>query len=120
MAVGFGFVAAVVITAFHIAIGVLAFWMGDIMPAYWIWQKLVFVIGGMLLPLQFYPDWFVRFAMFTPFPVFLAGPASLVTAVPVMSAGRLMAGLLGWSIGGLLVAHWLCRSAVRGLQVNGG
>jgi ABC-2 type transport system permease protein len=78
------------------------------------------VIGGMLLPLHFYPDWFIRFATLTPFPAFLAGPASFMTAAPVMSAGRLAGGLVGWGVGGLVIAHWLFRKAVRGLQVNGG
>ena len=120
LAVGFGLVATVVMTVFHVAIGVLAFWLGDIMPAYWIWQKLVFVIGGMLLPLQFYPELFVRVALVTPFPAFLAGPAGFMTEDPVMSWGRLVGGLAGWLVVGWAVAHWLFRRAVRTLQVNGG
>jgi ABC-2 type transport system permease protein len=120
IAVAFGLVAMAVMTVFHVAIGVTAFWLGDIMPVYWIWQKLLFVIGGMLLPLQFYPDLFVRFAMLTPFPAFLAGPASFMTAAPVMSAARLTGGLVGWWIGGLVISHWLFGRAVQGLQVNGG
>jgi ABC-2 type transport system permease protein len=120
LAVGFGLVAAIVMTVFHVAIGVLAFWLGDIMPAYWIWQKLVFVIGGMLLPLQFYPDLFVRVALLTPFPAFLAGPASFMTEEPVMSEARLVVGLSGWLVVGWLIASWLFRRAVTTLQVNGG
>ena len=120
IAIGFGIVATIVMTVFHVAIGVLAFWLGDIMPAYWIWQKLVFVIGGMLLPLQFYPDVFVRIALMTPFPAFLAGPASFMTEAPVMSWGRLVGGLAGWLVVGWLLASWLFRRAVKTLQVNGG
>jgi ABC-2 type transport system permease protein len=120
IAVGFGIVATAVMTVFHIAIGITAFWMGDIMPVYWIWQKLLFVIGGMLLPLQFYPDLFVRLAMLTPFPAFLAGPASFMTQAPLMSVARLLGGLGGWCVAGLVVTHWLFGRAVRSLQVNGG
>ena len=120
LAVGFGVVATAVMTVFHVAIGMLAFWLGDVMPAWWIWQKLTFTIGGMLLPLQFYPDLFVRFAMVTPFPVFLAGPASFMTDAPLMSGEGLFGGLVVWCAAGVIVAAWLFRRAVRGLQLNGG
>ena len=39
------------------AIGLSAFWIVDTSPVYWIWQKLAFVLGGLLLPLELYPDW---------------------------------------------------------------
>src|SRR6185436_6477540 len=50
-----GAVAAVIVTTYHVAFGLLAFWLGDIAPVYWIWQKLSFVLGGLLLPLTYYP-----------------------------------------------------------------
>lgn len=120
LAVGFGLAATAVMTVFHVAIGVFAFSLGDIAPAYWIWQKLMFVIGGMLLPLQFYPELFQRIAMFTPFPMFLAGPASFMTGTPLLTGVRLASGLAVWSIVGWVVAGGLYRRAVRQLQVNGG
>src|SRR4051812_49862395 len=43
IAVGFGFVATMVMTVFHLGIGLVAFWLGDVAPAFWIWQKLMFV-----------------------------------------------------------------------------
>jgi ABC-2 type transport system permease protein len=110
----------VVMTVFHAAIGVTGFWLGDVVPAYWIWQKLVFVMGGMLLPLQFYPDVFVRVAMFTPFPALLAGPASLMTGAPLMSGARLTFVLAAWAVIGWTLAHTAFARAVRQLQVNGG
>jgi ABC-2 type transport system permease protein len=120
IAVGFGLLGTAVMTIFHVAIGVTAFWLGDIMPAYWIWQKLVFVIGGMLLPLQFYPDLFVRLAMFTPFPMLLAGPASFMTGAPLISSIRLAGALAVWALIGCLVARAAFGRAVRTLQLNGG
>ena len=119
-AIAFGVVAIAVMTVFHVAIGVLAFWLGDVMPAWWIWQKLVFVIGGMLLPLQFYPDLFQRLAMFTPFPMLLAGPASFMTGAPLMTGIALAGWLAAWAIVGWIVARWLFRRAAHRLQVNGG
>jgi ABC-2 type transport system permease protein len=120
LAITFGLVAAVVVTVFHVAIGVVAFWLGDVAPAYWIWQKLLFVLGGLLLPLQFYPDLFVTIARLTPFPAFLGGPASLATQEPLMHAGVLALTLALWAVVGWVIARGAFERAVRRLQVNGG
>ena len=116
----FGLIAAGVMTLFHVAIGVAAFWLGDVAPAYWIWQKLLFVLGGLLLPLQFYPPLFVRIARLTPFAALLAGPASLATREPLMRASVLAPTLALWALFGWGVAHAAFSRAVGRLQVNGG
>ena len=119
-AIAFGLVAAMVVTVFDAAIGVAAFWLGDVAPAYWIWQKLLFVLGGLLLPLQFYPALFVRIARLTPFPALLAGPASLATGEPLMPVAMLAPTLALWALAGWLIARAAFGRAVRRLQVNGG
>ena len=120
VAIAFGLVATTVMTVFHLAIGVVAFWLGDVAPAYWIWQKLLFVLGGLLLPLSFYPELFVRIALVTPFPFVLAGPASLATGAPLMHAGLLALALAIWALVGWGVASVAFGRAVRRLHVNGG
>ena len=120
VAIAFAVLAMIVMTVFHLCLGVLGFWLGDVMPAWWIWQKLLFMIGGMLLPLQFYPDLFVRIAKMTPFPAFLAGPASFATNAPLMSGARLTVALAIWTVVGCTIARATFARAVRQLQVNGG
>ena len=120
VAVAFGLAAASVMTLFHVAIGVVAFWLGDVAPAYWVWQKLLFVLGGLLLPLQFYPDAFVVVARLTPFPALLGGPASLSTGEPLMHTGVLALTLALWALAGFVVARAAFERAVRRIQVNGG
>jgi ABC-2 type transport system permease protein len=119
-AIAFGLVACVVLTLIHVAIGVSAFWLGDVAPAYWIWQKLLFVLGGLLLPLQFYPDLFVTIAKLTPFPALLGGPASFATRETLMSPLLLAAALAVWAVLGVVVARAAFGRAVRQLHVNGG
>jgi viologen exporter family transport system permease protein len=120
VAIGFGLMAAAIVTLFDVGIGIAAFWLGDVAPAYWIWQKLLFVLGGLLLPLQFYPALFVRVARLTPFPALLAGPASLVTREPLMPASVLAVTLAFWAAVGWAVAHTAFNRAVSRLHVNGG
>jgi hypothetical protein len=40
-----------------IAIGLLDVWGQYARPVYWIWQKSLFVLGGLMLPLSLYPSW---------------------------------------------------------------
>jgi len=119
-AIAFGTLAAAVVTLFHVVIGVASFWLGDVAAAYWIWQKLLFVLGGLLLPLQFYPARFVRLARLTPFPALLAAPESLATTEPMMSAGVLALTLACWALAGWTIARAAFSRAVRRLHVNGG
>ena len=120
VAIAIGLIAAMTMTLFHVGIGVAAFWLGDVTPAYWIWQKLLFVLGGLLLPLQFYPALFVRVARLTPVPALLAGPASLATREPLMPVGVLLLTLAFWAFLGWIVVRAAFNRAMRRLQVNGG
>ncbi|MCA8959009.1 MAG: ABC-2 family transporter protein [Planctomycetes bacterium] len=52
---------------FVTAIGVTAIWLHDITPVYWVWQKLLFILGGLILPLEIYPSWLSSLASWTPF-----------------------------------------------------
>jgi viologen exporter family transport system permease protein len=115
-----GAAAAVVMSAWYVSIGLLAFWLGDIAPVYWIWQKLTFVLGGLLLPLSFYPDVVVRIATFTPFPALLTGPASFVLGRPLFGTIKLLGLLTLWFVVASVLAVALFRRATRTLQLNGG
>jgi ABC-2 type transport system permease protein len=117
---GFGLAASALLTALYLGIGLLAFWITDVSPVFWVWQKLLFVLGGLMLPIGLYPEWMQRVAALTPFPVILAGPASFVleggAVAPHLLAGRLAA----WC--GLTIAMlwWLYARAAAKLSINGG
>lgn len=115
-----GVAAIAVMSIWYAALGVLAFWLGDIAPVYWIWQKLTFVLGGLLLPLSFYPKIVITIATFTPFPALLTGPASFVLERPLFSIVELLALLGVWLIVASAAAVALFRGAARTLQLNGG
>ena len=118
--VPFGLVAAALITALYLCIGLLAFWLQDVSPVFWVVQKLMFVLGGLMLPLELYPVVVRRIAAFTPFPALLAGPASLVLQNGVVTAGSLTRDLLVWSCVIAFAAWWIFRRATRALMINGG
>ncbi len=60
------------------AIGILDVWGQYARPVYWIWQKSLFVFGGLMLPLSLYPEWMQRIATMTPFPAMVNLPGTMV------------------------------------------
>jgi ABC-2 type transport system permease protein len=118
--IALGAAATVIVTTYHVAFGLLAFWLGDIAPVYWIWQKLSFVLGGLLLPLTYYPAIVNRVAVFTPFPALLMGPASFILGRPLFRTPVLAGQLVLWLAVGSAAAAMMFRRAARTLQLNGG
>lgn len=119
-ALGFGCVASLVFTSYNVVLGLTAFWLGDIAPVYWIWQKLTFVLGGLLLPLTLYPDWVIAIARATPFSAVLAGPASFVLDRPMFGGGVLALALVGWASLAGVISTVTFRTITKRLQLNGG
>ena len=118
--VPFGLAAAALMTALDLWLGLLAFWLQDVSPVYWLWQKLIFVLGGLMLPLDLYPSVIQRAAAFTPFPVLLAGPASFVVGTGRVTPGVLARDLVIWSGVTALAVWWMFRRATAALTINGG
>lgn len=84
---------------FQIVIGLSTVWVGTPAPVYWIWQKLVFVLGGLFIPVTLYPAWLRDASEATPFAAILFHPASLV-----LGGDPLV--VLGWQ------ALWIAAAAI--------
>ncbi len=94
-----------------------AFWLDDAKSTWFLYQKLVFLLGGMLLPLEFYPGWLTHAALFMPFMTAAYAPARLagghielwLPAVQVAWLGVLLAASFG-----------VFRAGERRMQAVGG
>ena len=102
------------------AIGLVAFWIQDCSPVYWIWQKAAFVLGGLLLPLEIYPDWLRQIALATPFSALMYGPGRMAFGWDPAFAATVALKLVFWLAVTVLLLVWLYRRALRVLDVNGG
>jgi ABC-2 type transport system permease protein len=120
IAVPFGLAAAALLAALHVWIGLLAFWLHDVSPVYWVCQKLMFVLGGLMLPLEVYPGVIQRIAALTPFPALLAGPASFMLANGGATPAALARDLAFWCGVTALGLGWTFRRAVTDVTINGG
>ena len=121
LALGVFVPAAIVFeSSVRILIGLLAFWVEDSNPCYWIWQKAAFILGGLMLPLDLYPDWLARVASWLPFQALLYAPARTAVAFDGAFAARAALTLLVWGcvlIGALHLVSW---RAQRRIALNGG
>jgi ABC-2 type transport system permease protein len=115
-----GTLALFVLMVIQGVIGISAFWLGDTAPFFWIWQKTLFVLGGLMFPLEVYPEWLQRAAYFTPFAPLLHGWARLSFGFDPALAFRMAALLVAWGAVFVALLAWLYRRALLVMDVNGG
>jgi ABC-2 type transport system permease protein len=51
----------------YVAVGLLAFWVEDINPVFWIVDKAVMIFGGSYLPVVLFPSFMYKIALWSPF-----------------------------------------------------
>jgi ABC-2 type transport system permease protein len=103
-----------------VLIGLLAFWIEEVMPVYWIYQKLLFTVGGMFLPLEMFPGWLRRASEWLPFQFITYVPARAFVAFEPGFVLRAVVGQVVYiaiSVG-LVMLVW--ERAQRRMVVHGG
>jgi len=102
------------------SIGLLAFVTEDTFSFRLVYQKLMFILGGLLIPLDFLPDWLRHIARLLPFSQVTYAPAKLFVAFDAQLFWETLTLQLGWIfvMGSLLFLQY--RWATRRLVVNGG
>lgn len=104
------------IVAQHAFAGV-AFWIRDAGSAWFLYQKLIFILGGMLIPLEALPGGLQRVTSVLPFRAMSYAPARLASGhlEPVLLLEQ-----LGWFAVLVGAATAVFRAGERRLQVVGG
>lgn len=77
------------------AFAAMAFWQSEAKGAWFLYQKLVFILGGMLLPLEIFPAWLESAARIAPFWTMSYAPARLAAG---FEEPALLAGQLAWFV----------------------
>ena len=62
----------------YTAIGLLAFWTEEVSPFYFIMQKLIFILGGLFFPIDFFPERLAAVSKVLPFSFVAYWPAKIV------------------------------------------
>jgi len=104
----------------YFLIGLGAFWLEDTTGLTLIYSRVTMVLGGMLLPIELFPDALQPVARVLPFALVMYGPARLLVR-PDLRAGALLIGKQAAAILVLGVVVLLVhRAAMRRLFANGG
>jgi len=101
-------------------IGLAAFVTEEVRAFEWIYQKILFILGGLLIPLDFYPPWLQTIAKATPFAYMLYGPARLFVEPSLLRFGEVVLGQVVWlAVLATLLTLFYQRGMTK-LAINGG
>ena len=104
----------------NFALALTAFWVEENTPFRWVFQKLVFTLGGMLLPLDLFPLWLQKISIHLPFAYITYAPAKLGVAFSFSYAGQVIFGQLAYLVASILLTLFVFSKGVKKLNVNGG
>lgn len=106
--------------AYNSVIGLAAFWVEDVSGLYFVLDRVKWMLGGMLLPVEVYPDsvrWVVEAL---PFRHMIAGPARLFVKYDGGAALDLLGSQALWATLFVLVTAAVYRLGVRRVDIHGG
>lgn len=101
-------------------IGLTAFLTEDVSSIQLIYGKILFILGGMLIPLDFFPDWLKNISLALPFNYIVYAPAHLFVAFDGVRCLQVMGMQIFW-IAVFGTALWgMFRVGIRHIAINGG
>lgn len=108
--------------SFSLAISMLGFWVEDTLPFFWAYSKSTFILGGLFMPIDFYPAWLQRFCHWLPFRdgMYSVARIALAPSVHIGEFASLFARQAVWIAGGLWVAATLYQGGIKKLEARGG
>jgi ABC-2 type transport system permease protein len=101
-------------------LGVFAIWLEDSKALNFIYNKVTFVFGGMLLPLDLFPEWLAKISSSMPFSYIAYYPAKLAVNFSWKDFLFVVLGQIFWLaliITLIFIAYKIC---FRRLSINGG
>ena len=101
-------------------IGLAAFVAEEVNAFEWIYQKVLFLLGGLLIPLDFFPEWLQRIALATPFAHTVYGPARLFVDPTFERFTVLLMNQAAWLLLLSAVLVFAYQRGIRRLVINGG
>ena len=113
-------VAWVIDFCFSAAIGLLAFVTEDVAAFEWLYSKFRLILGGVLIPLDFFPEWLRSIALSLPFSYTVYGPARLFVDSNMKDFVTLFQAQLVWLILTGLMLLTMYRRGIKWLCINGG
>ena len=113
------FLGLLISTLLVLSIGLFSFFIEDSGPFYWIYSKLILVMGT-LFPIEYFPLFAQKILVYTPVYVVNYGPAKLFVDFSINKG----IGIIIAQVIYVFIAYLLCsliyRKGVKNINVNGG
>jgi ABC-2 type transport system permease protein len=103
-----------------VAVGLCAFWIEDTAPLQLLYDRAIMLLGGLLLPLELFPEWIAQILMALPFQLILYAPARIAVTGDLASLPTVLTQLAVTLVATLLLARGVFALATRRLHANGG
>jgi len=101
-------------------LGISAFWMEDTTSFKYVYEKIIFILGGMLIPLEIFPEWLRIISAKLPFSYIAYHPAKLFVMFSFKSFLWIMLAQLSYVIFFGIILVILYKLAVRKVNLHGG
>lgn len=101
-------------------ISTVAFWVEDARPYAWMYSKLIFIMGGLLFPLELLPGLLREIALLLPTSYFIYFPARLFVDFSWNLFWNIIIYQIISGIILIIIATYLYRIGVRKVSTNGG
>jgi ABC-2 type transport system permease protein len=102
------------------AIGLTSFWIEDSKALYFIYQKFVFIIGGMMVPLEIFPTWLETISKKLPFSYVAYHPAKLFTQFSWPQFFTVTLHMILWITILSLIVTSIYKVCTRRMSIHGG
>ena len=100
-------------------VGIVAFWVQDSTPYYWIVSKF-FMLFGMFFPIEFFPVWLQPVIRYSPIYSIMSGPSSLVANFSWEAFGNVFISQIVWTSIIILFGLFILKLGKRRVTSNGG
>lgn len=104
----------------YMTLALTSFWFEENTPFFWIYSKLIFTLGGMLMPVELFPLWLQRVAHYLPFAYVTYVPARLTVDFSFFNFYRQFLIQLIYILVFFFLSMIMYRRGARNLNVNGG
>ena len=111
--------ATIINTLLITAIGLFSFYIEDANPFYWLYSKLILVVGT-IFPIEYFPKMIQPVLSYSPIYVVSYGPAKLFVDFNSKNFISIIIAQIIYIIIGYLMCSLMYKKGVRKLNVNGG
>ncbi len=103
-----------------LSIGFLAFWFEDATPYSWVYDKIIFVLGGMLLPLEILPNFLQTISKMLPTAFVMYFPAKLFVNFSWDLFLTSLSGQIIYLIFFIIISCLMFKLGCKKVSINGG